>query len=91
MLYHAAQKSNHWLNNQPVQPVEQQQGVIIETPLQQPSENNNDDRIILAAVNLNNVREHYGGKMDVICKHCSVKYFQNEIVADKKDSFHDCC
>ncbi|XP_044597177.1 uncharacterized protein LOC123273764 [Cotesia glomerata] len=41
---------------------------------------------------INNViRENYIGQMNVLCMHCTAKHFKNEMVANKGNSFNDCC
>ncbi|XP_044597185.1 uncharacterized protein LOC123273776 [Cotesia glomerata] len=48
-------------------------------------------------INVNNVAnidtssEHYIGNMIVKCRHCTAKHFTAEKVANKYDSFNDCC
>jgi len=40
---------------------------------------------------LRNVVEHYIGEMNVCCEHCGAKHFKSEKVANKGNSFNDCC
>ncbi|XP_044591967.1 uncharacterized protein LOC123270098 [Cotesia glomerata] len=37
------------------------------------------------------INEHYLGLMNFICRHCGAHHFSKEQVANKKDSFNDCC
>ena len=37
------------------------------------------------------IQEHYSGQMNILCQHCNAKHFKAEKVANKKNSFHDCC
>jgi len=40
---------------------------------------------------LQNITEHYIGEMNIFCEHCSAKHFKSEKVANKGNSFNDCC
>lgn len=37
------------------------------------------------------IHEHYIGVMFIVCAHCGAKHFASERVANKGDSFNDCC
>ncbi|KAB0792783.1 hypothetical protein PPYR_00660 [Photinus pyralis] len=39
----------------------------------------------------NEILEHYIGAMSVTCMHCSAKHFPSERVANKGNSFNECC
>ncbi|XP_057329849.1 uncharacterized protein LOC130670458 [Microplitis mediator] len=41
--------------------------------------------------NENTVSEHYLGRMNILCTHCNACHFPAEQVANKKNSFNDCC
>jgi len=40
---------------------------------------------------LQNITEHYIGEMNIFCEHCCAKHFKSEKVANKGNSFNDCC
>ncbi|XP_024877995.1 uncharacterized protein LOC112458538, partial [Temnothorax curvispinosus] len=40
---------------------------------------------------LKNVIEHYIGEINAYCEHCGAKHFNSEKVANKGNSFNDCC
>ena len=42
-------------------------------------------------IQLENVVEHYIGEMNLCCEHCGAKHFNGEKVANKGNSFNDCC
>jgi len=42
-------------------------------------------------IQLRNVVEHYIGEMNIYCEHCGAKHFKSEKVANKENSFNDCC
>jgi hypothetical protein len=37
------------------------------------------------------IQEHYLGAMNTLCMHCNAKHFESEKVANKGNSFNDCC
>ncbi|XP_044005473.1 uncharacterized protein LOC122850380 [Aphidius gifuensis] len=41
-------------------------------------------------IQVEDIQEHYIGKMNILCQHCSAKHFKVEEVNNKK-TFNDCC
>ncbi|XP_044597971.1 uncharacterized protein LOC123274430 [Cotesia glomerata] len=41
--------------------------------------------------NINSTQEYYIGQMNVKCRHCNAKHFVAEKVANKHNSFNNCC